>query len=193
MVSTQPTQLFNQMSMKHHPEDQPHIWNLPCSEEVKDCDQDLCGLIATCSAVYCLCTVQQKCRLGYPKSLQPETPLEDSVLLTARNVGFMNSFNLVQLCSWRSNVNAQYCVSPRWGIVYSVKYTTKCEPCFQPLNEIFATIVCNLIKESYPKALQMLLINSVGERKFTAQAIFLFSHKISLDEAWAVEKCLEVD
>ena len=90
------------------PKTNPHMCNLPYSE-VKDFDQDLVDLIATCprhtrcSAAYCLRTRnnQQKCRFGYPKSLQPETALvtegEDPVLLTARNDGLINSFNPVQL------------------------------------------------------------------------------------------------
>ena len=58
----------------------PHICNKPYAE-VKDFNQDLIDLIATCqrhtrcSAAYHLRTEhgQQKCRFGYPKPLQPET------------------------------------------------------------------------------------------------------------------------
>ena len=163
------------------PKTNPHICNVPYSE-VDDFDQDLADLIATCqrhtrcSAAYCLRTRngQQMCRFGYPKPLQPETALvtedNDPVLLTARNDGLINSFNPVQLSAWRANVDMQYCVSRRKVIEYCAKYATKSEPRSQPLKEIFATIVRSLKEDSSSlKAVQKLLINSVGERDFSAQ------------------------
>ena len=163
------------------PKTNPHICNLPYSE-VENFDQDLSDLIATCqrhtrcSAAYCLRTPngQQKCRFGYPKPLQPETVFvtedEDPVLLTARNDGLINSFNPVQLSAWRANVDMQYCVSRRKVIEYCAKYATKSEPRSQPLKEIFTTIVRNLQENSSSlKAVQKLLINSVGERDLSAQ------------------------
>ena len=163
------------------PKTNPHICNLPYSE-VEDFDQDLADLIATCqrhtrcSAAYCLRTHngQQKCRFGYPKPLQPETVLvtedEEPVLLTARNDGLINSFNPVQLSAWRANVDMQYCVSRRKVIEYCAKYATKSEPRSQPLKEIFTTIVRSLKEDSSSlKAVQKLLINSIGERDFSAQ------------------------
>ena len=162
------------------PKTNPHICNVPYSE-VDDFDQDLADLIATCqrhtccSAAYCLRTrnCQQKCRFGYPKPLQPETALvaedNDPVLLTARNDGLINSFNPIQLSAWRANVDMQYCVSRRKVIEYCAKYATKSEPHSQPLKEIFATIVRSLKEDSSSlKAVQKLLINSVGERDFSA-------------------------
>ena len=163
------------------PKTNPHICNLPYAE-VEDFDQDLADLIATCqrhtrcSAAYCLRTNngQQKCRFGYPKPLQPETALvtEDGepVLLTARNDGLINSFNPVQLSAWRANVDMQYCVSRHKVIEYCAKYATKCEPRSQPLKETFTAIVRNLKEDSTSlKAVQKLLINSVGERDYSAQ------------------------
>ena len=61
-------------------------------------------------------------------------------------------------------------VSRRKVIEYCAKYATKSEPRSQPLKEIFATIVRSLKDDSSPlKAMQKLLINSVGERDFSAQ------------------------
>ena len=163
------------------PKTNPHICNRSYLE-VEDFDLDLADLIATCqrhtrcSAAYCLRTRngQQKCRFGYPKRLQPETALvtedNDPVLLTARNDGLINSFNPAQLSAWRANVDMQYCVSRRKVIEYCAKYATKSEPRSQSLKEIFATIVRNLKEDSSSlKAVQKLLINSVGERDFSAQ------------------------
>ena len=106
------------------PKTNPHVCNRPYSE-VENFQEDLSDLIATCqrytrcSAAYCLRTHngQQKCYVGYPKSLQPETILVtddgDPAVLTARNDGLINSFNAVQLSAWRANVDMQYCVSRR--------------------------------------------------------------------------------
>ena len=163
------------------PKTNPHICNVPYSE-VEDFDRDLADLIATCqrhtrcSATYCLRTRngQQKCRFGYPKPLQPETVLVtedgDPVVLTARNDGLINSFNPVQLSAWRANVDMQYCVSRRKVIEYCAKYATKSEPRSEPLKDIFATIVRSMNEDnSSLKAIQKLLISSVGERDFSAQ------------------------
>ena len=151
-------------------------------DRVRDFNQDLADLVATCqrhtrcSAAYCQRTHngQQKCRFGYPKPLQPETTLviEDGEpeLLTARNDGLVNSFNPVQLSGWRANVDMQYCVSRHKVIEYCAKYATKSEPRSQPMKEIFAKIVRSLKDDNTSlKAVQKLLINSVGERDYSAQ------------------------
>ena len=199
------------------PKTNPHICNLPYAE-VEDFNQDLADLIATCqrhtrcSAAYCLrtCNGQQKCRFGYPKPLQPETALitEDGepVLLTARNDALINSFNPVQLSAWRANVDMQYCVSRHKVIEYCAKYATKSEPRSQPLKEIFTTIVRSLKDDSTSlKAVQKLLINSVGERDYSAQEtchillqlpMFRASRDfvvLSLDGSRAVEEHLTED
>ena len=198
------------------PKTNPHICSQPYVE-VEDFDQDLADLVATCqrhtrcSAAYCLRTRngQQKCRFGYPKPLQPETALvtEDGepALLTGRNDGLINSFNPVQLSAWRANVDMQYCVSRRKVIEYYAKYATKCEPRSQPLKEIFTTIVRSLKEDSTSlKAVQKLLISSVGERDYSAQVtchllqlpMFRASRDfvvLSLDGSRAVEERLEQD
>ena len=170
------------------PKTSPHICNKPYSEVV-DYRQDLNDLIATCqrhtrcSAAYCLRTRNgvQKCRFGYPKPLQPQTALEfgenendeedqEPVLFTARNDGLLNSFNPVQLSAWRANVDMQYCVSRRKVIEYVTKYATKSEPRSLPLREVYTNIVRSLKDDSTSlKAVQKLLINSVGERDYSAQ------------------------
>ena len=199
------------------PKTDPHICNKPYSE-VKDFQQDLTDLVATCqrhtrcSATYCLRTRdgQQKCRFGYPKLLQPETTLSvengEPELLTARNDGLVNSHNPVQLSAWRANVDIQYCVSRHRVIEYCAKYATKCEPRSQPLKEIFSTIVRSLKDDNTSlKAVQKLLINSVGERDYSAQEtchlllqlpMFRASRDfvmLSLDGSRAVEEQLNED
>ena len=170
------------------PKTNPHICSKPYSE-IEDYQQDLSDLIATCqrhtrcSAAYCLRTSHgvQKCRFGYPKPLQPQTSLmlgdkendsedQEPVLLTARNDGLINSFNPVQLSAWRANVDMQYCVSRRKVIEYVTKYATKTEPRSLPLREVYANIVRSLREESTSlKAVQKLLINSVGDRDYSSQ------------------------
>ena len=82
----------------------------------------------------------------------------------------LNSFNPVQLSAWRANVDMQYIVSRRRVIKYCTKYVTKSEPRSQSLKEVFTTIVQSLKEgNSSLKAVQKLLINSVGERDYSAQ------------------------
>ena len=127
-------------------------------------------------------------------------------LLTARNDGLVNSFNPVQLSAWRANVDMQYCLSRRRVVEYCAKYATKCEPRSQPLKEVFANIVRSLKDDNTSlKAVQKLLINSVGERDYSAQEtchlllqlpMFRASQDfivLSLDGSRAVEDHLDED
>ena len=53
---------------------------------------------------------------------------------------------------------------------YCAKYATKSEPQSQSLKQVFQTIVCSLKDEDKSlKAVQKLLVNSVGERDYSAQ------------------------
>ena len=125
------------------------------------------------------------------------------MLLTARNDGMINSFNPVQLSAWRANVDMQYIVSRRKVIQYC---TTKSEPRSQSLKEVFTTVVRGLKDGNTSlKAVQKLLINSVGERDYSAQEtchlllqlpMFKASRDfivLSLDGSRAVEDHLEED
>ena len=162
------------------PKTDPHVCNQVYGN-IQDFDQDLADLVATCqrhtrcSAAYCLRTRngKQECRFGYPKPLQPHTAIvleEEPTLLTARNDGMVNSFNPVQLSAWRANVDMQYIVSRRRVIEYCTKYVTKSEPRSQSLKEMFTAIVRSLKEGNNSlKAVQKLLINSVGERDYSAQ------------------------
>ena len=120
--------------------------------------------------------VQQR-RFGYPKPLQPKTVLltgdkngetdahdREPVLITARNDGYLNSFNPVQLSSWRANVDMQYCVSRRKVIEYVTKYATKSEPRSLPLKEVYTKIIRSLKDDSTSlKAIQKLFTISKAE------------------------------
>ena len=196
------------------PKVDPHICNKVYGD-VQDLDEDLADLVATCqrhtrcSAAYCLRTKhgKQECRFGYPKPLQPNTAIiteEEPTLITARNDGMVNSFNPVQLSAWRANVDMQYIVSRQRVLQYCTKYVTKSEPRSQSLKEIFTTIVRSLREgNSSLKAVQNLLINTVGERDYSAQEtchlllqlpMFKASRDfiiLSLDGSRAVEDHLE--
>ena len=196
------------------PKVDPHICNKPYGE-VQDFNQDLADLVATCqrhtrcSASYCLRTKhgKQECRFGYPKPLQPHTAIvteDEPTLITARNDGIINSFNPVQLSAWRANVDMQYIVSRQRVLQYCSKYVTKSEPRSQSLKEIFTSIVRSLQQGNTSlKAVQKLLINTVGERDYSAQEtchlllqlpMFKASRDfiiLSLDGSRAVEDHLE--
>ena len=162
------------------PKTDPHICNKSYAD-ITDFSEDLSDLVATCqrhtrcSEAYCLHTRngRQQCRFGYPKPMQPNTTIvidEEPMLLTARNDGMVNSFNPVQLSAWRANVDIQYIVSRRKVIEYCTKYVSKSEPRSQSLKDIFTNIVKTLKDGNRSlKAVQKLLINSVGERDYSAQ------------------------
>ena len=116
----------------------------------------------------------------------------------------INSFNPVQLSAWRANVDMQYIVSHQRVLQYCTKYVTKSEPRSQSLKELFTTIVRGLREgNSSLKAVQKLLINTVGERDYSAQEtchlllqlpMFKASRDfviLSLDGSRAVEDHLE--
>ncbi len=132
------------------------------------------------------------------------TDENEPTVLTAQNDGMVNSFNPVQLSAWRANVDMQYIVSRHKVIQYCTKYVTKSEPHSQPLREVFTTIVRSLKEGNNSlKAVQKLLINSMGERDYSAQEtchlllqlpIFEASRNfiiLSLDGSRAVEERLE--
>ena len=162
------------------PKVNPHVCSISY-QDIQDIDQDLADLVATCqrhtrcSASYCLRTKhgKQECGFGYPKPLQPDTAIvteDEPTLLTARNDEMINSFNPVQLSAWRANVDMQYIVSRQRVLQYCTKYVTKSEPRSQSLKEIFTTIVHSLREGNTSlKAVQKLLINTVGERDYSAQ------------------------
>ena len=199
------------------PQTNPHVCNKPFSE-VEDYEQDLAELIATCqrhtrcSPAHCLRMKngKQVCRFGYPKPLQEETTLGmvdgELELNTARNDPLVNSYNRIQLSSWRANVDMQYCLSRQKVIEYVVKYASKCEPRSEPLKKVYKGIVQALSDDDKSvKAVQKLLLNSVGERDFSAQEtchlllqlpLIMCSREfivLSLDGSRAVEDSLEED
>ena len=116
----------------------------------------------------------------------------------------INSFNPVQLSAWRANVDIQYIVSRQRVLQYCTKYVTKSEPRSRSLKEIFTTIVRGLREGNTSlNAVQKLLINTVGERDYSAQEtchlllqlpMFKASRDfiiLSLDGSRAVEDHLE--
>ena len=159
----------------------PHVCSQSYSQ-IEDYNSDLTDLVATCqrhtrcSTSYCLRTKRgmQACRFGYPKPLQTDTAIvqEDGMyeLLTARNDTLVNSYNPLQLSSWRANVDMKYLVSKQKVVEYCAKYATKSEPRSEPTKETFKLIVDSL-KDSNTSltAIQKLLINSIGERDYSSQ------------------------
>ena len=196
------------------PKNNPHVCNQVYGDVI-DLDQDLADLVATCqrhtrcSAAYCLRTRngQQECRFGYPKPLQPRTEIileEEPTLFTERNDGMVNSFNPLQLSTWRANVDMQYIVSRNRVIEYCTKYVTKSEPQSQSLKELYTTIIRSLQEGNTSlKVVQKLLINAAGKRDYSAQEtchlllqlpMFKTSRNfiiLSLDGSRAVEDHLE--
>ena len=159
----------------------PHVCSRPYSQ-IEDHNTDLIELVATCqrhtrcSTSYCLRTKhgKQECRFGYPKPLQEQTTIvnEDGEceLFTARNDPLVNSYNQIQLSAWRANVDMKYLVSKEKVVEYCAKYATKSEPRSQSLRETFQIVVNSLKEGSYSvTAVQKLLINSIGERDYSAQ------------------------
>ena len=174
------TLLSSQMADAPPPKIDPHICNKVYGD-IHDLDEDLADLVATCqrhtrcSAAYCLRIKhgKQECHFGYPKPLQPNTAIiteEEPTLITARYDGMINSFNPVQLSVWHANVDMQYIVSRQRVLQYCTKYVTMSEPRSQSLEEIFTATVRSLREgNSSLKAVQKLLINTVGERDYSAQ------------------------
>ena len=200
------------------PQVQPHVCNKAYCE-VDNLQQDLVHLVATCqrhtrcSSAYCLRQKkgQQSCRFGYPKPLQEQTTIEvdeigDPELFTARNDPLINSYNPAQPAGWRANVDMQYCVSRHKVIEYCAKYATKSEPRSKPLKDIYSGIVRGLGEgDKSLKVVQKLLVNSVGERDYSAQEtchlllqipLYMASQDfvvLSLDGTRMVEAQLEED
>ena len=158
------------------PQVNPHVCNKPYNAIEDLLDRSNCHLPEAHSLFSCLRTKnnKQQCRFWYPKPLQKQTTMleEDGnlELCTARNDSLINSFNPVQLSAWCANVDLQHCVSRHIVIEYCAKYVTKCEPRSKPLKEIYSSIVRVLNEgDKSLKAVQKLLINSVGERDYSAQ------------------------
>ena len=146
----------------------------------KDIDQDQADLVATCQqhtyfTFYCLHTKhgKQECPFGDPILLQPHTAIvteDEPTLFTAGNDGIINNFNPVQLPEWNANVDMQYIVSRQRVLQYCGKYS-------QSLKEIFTSIVHSL--NTSLKAVWKLLINTEGERDYSAQGTATFCYNFS--------------
>ena len=92
------------------------------------------------------------------------------MLLTARNDGMINSYNPIQLSAWRANVDMQFIVSRHRVVEYCTKYVTKSEPRSETLKDTFTRIVKSLKDGNRSlKAVQKLLIHTVGDRDYSAQ------------------------
>ena len=82
----------------------------------------------------------------------------------------INSFNCIQLTAWRANVDMQYIVSRNRVVQYCTKYVTKSETRSQSLKDMFANVAHSLKEGNHSvKAVQKLLINTFGERDYSAQ------------------------
>jgi hypothetical protein len=152
--------------------------------EITNHNQDLSDLVATiqrhtkCSPAYCLKNGPKgitKCRFNFPKQLEAKSRLEikkdDITLLTRRNDPLVNSYNPVQLVSWRANVDLQACVSRHKVVSYTAKYASKSEPRSKTLAEIFSKILENKEDVTNKKLAQKILIESVANRDYPAAEV----------------------
>ena len=105
-----------------------------------------------CSEAYCLKSVDGRpvCRFGFPKQLEQMSEADfnedgDLTLITSRNDPLINSYNPIQLYSWRANVDMQYCMSKKMVIRYVAKYTTKSEN-RRNLSRTFMPLLCRISK-----------------------------------------------
>ena len=118
----------------------------------------------------------------------------------------INSYNPVQLSAWRANVDMQFIISRRRVIEYCTKYVTQSEPRSETLKDTFTRIVRSLKDGNRSlKAVQKLLIHTVGDRDYSAQEachILLQLHMceasrefiaVSLDGSRAVEGHVQKD
>ena len=131
-----------------------------------------------CSPAYCLKNGPKgitKCRFNFPKQLEAKSRLEikkdDITLLTRRNDPLVNSYNPVQLVSWRANVDLQACVSRHKVVSYTAKYASKSEPRSKTLAEIFSKILENKEDVTNKKLAQKILIESVANRDYPAAEV----------------------
>ena len=164
------------------PQTNPHVCNKPYAE-VQDFNMDLVELIATCqrhtrcSTAYCLQTKKgkQACRFNYPKSLQAATVIDtdDSGhmnITTRRNDPLLNSYNPIQLSSWRVNVDMQYVISRYRVLNYLSKYAAKPESRSQGLKLLYNLTMKKMKdNDNVLKFVQQIMINSIGERDYSAQ------------------------
>ena len=183
----------------------PHICNKSYSQ-VTDFEEDLTDLIATCqrhtrcSESYCLRTRngKQECRFGFPRDLQAQTTInmteEEPVVLTARNDEMLNSFNPIQLSAWCATVDMQHIVSRKRVVQYCTKYVTKSETRSLSLKDTFANIACSLKEGNRSlKAVQKLLINTIGERDYSAQETCHLLLQLPMYKASRSFTCLSLD
>jgi hypothetical protein len=163
------------------PQTKPHVCNKNYAD-IEDYNIDLVKLIATCqrhtrcSTAYCLKKKngKQTCRFDYPKPLQPATNIvtkeKSLTLLTQRNDGLLNSYNPVQLSAWRANVDMQFVISRHRVMNYLSKYAAKSETRSPGLKAIYQRVLKSLKDDGTTlKLVQKLMINSVGERDYSAQ------------------------
>ena len=81
----------------------------------------------------------------------------------------INSYSPVQLSAWSENVDMQFIISRRRVIDYCAKYITKLEP-RSSLKNTFTRIIRNLKDGNRSlKAVQKLLMHTVGDRDYSAQ------------------------
>ena len=91
-------------------------------------------------------------------------------LITARNDPLINPHDRIQLQGWRANVDLKPILTTHAAIQYVSKYASKAEPRSLAFSEVLDKALRN-DKPNDPgiRAIQKLLIHTVGERDFSAQ------------------------
>lgn len=162
----------------------------PCTLKLNDipttsCDSDYQSLVncvqrhTRCNAAYCLRRKNGKeptCRFGYPIEQTPTTTVTferlsngqvKATLTTSRNDPRINSHNRLMLQHWRANVDLQVIVDVNACARYMTKYIAKSEQRSKSASDILShSISCST---TTPSILRKCMIQSVGERDFSAQ------------------------
>ena len=117
------------------------------------------------------------CRFKFPKPLNPNTKIvynEDGEpeIITQRNSHIVNNYNEIMLQTWRANCDIQFVVSIHKLQQYAAKYVTKTEPRSKTLLDVLQAIMEKTDTNDI-KAVQQLLISSVGTRDYSAQEVCL--------------------
>ena len=160
----------------------------PCQKNADMLSDDLTDYIhllnklqrhTRCSSGYCLRKSKQSgelsCRFGFPIELQDTTAIREDKygrpeLHTARNDGFLNAHDRIQIQGWRANVDKKPVLTIHAALQYIAKYASKSEPRSAAFSDIFGGILRDAGDDDTGlKSFQRLLLHTVAERDYSAQ------------------------